>query len=59
MGYLATHVLTDSNSQKKFLEDENIIKKNRLKVLANGSICGVNTEQFKPDLELKKKFEKN
>ena len=27
MGFLATHLLTDSNSQKKFLEDEKIIKK--------------------------------
>ena len=58
MGFMATNVLTECNSQKKFLEDENIIKKNRLKVLANGSICGVNTEQFKPDLELKKKIRK-
>ena len=52
MGFLATHVLTDSKSQKKFLEDENIIKKGRLEVLANGSICGVDTNQFKPDPEL-------
>ena len=53
MGLLATHLLTDSNSQKKFLEDEKIIKKGRLKVLANGSICGVDTNQFKPNEELK------
>ena len=33
MGFLATHLLTDSNSQKNFLEDEKIIKKGRLKVL--------------------------
>ena len=55
MGFLASHLLTDSNSQKKFLEDEKIIKKNRLQVLANGSICGVDTNQFKPNNELKTK----
>ena len=55
MGFLATDVLTECNSQKKFLEDENIVKKDRLTVLANGSICGVDTTQFKPDLELKHK----
>ena len=59
MGFLATHLLTDSNSQKKFLEDEKIIKKGRLKVLANGSICGVDTNQFKPNLDLKKEIRKN
>ena len=59
MGFLATHVLTECNSQKKFLEDEKIIKKGRLKVLANGSICGVDTNQFKPNLDLKKEIRKN
>ena len=55
MGFLASNVLTECNSQKKFLEDEKIIKKNRLQVLANGSICGVDTNQFKPNNELKTK----
>ena len=49
MGFLSTHILTDSYSQKKFFEDERIIKKGKLKVLANGSICGVDTSQFKPN----------
>ena len=34
MGIMATNVLTECNSQKKFLEDEKIIKKGRHKVLA-------------------------
>ena len=59
MGFLATHVLTECNSQKQFLEEEKIIKKGRLKVLANGSICGVDTNQFKPNLNLKKEIRKN
>ena len=56
MGFMATHVLTECHSQKKFLEDEKIIKKGRLTVLANGSICGVDTGQFKPDQLLKEKI---
>ncbi len=56
MGIMATNVLTECNSQKKFLEDEKIIKKGRLQVLANGSICGVDTNQFRPDLNLKEKI---
>ncbi len=56
MGLMATNVLTECVSQKKFLEDEKIIKKGRLKVLANGSICGVDTNQFKPDDVLKNKI---
>ncbi|OGQ54835.1 MAG: hypothetical protein A3J24_01195 [Deltaproteobacteria bacterium RIFCSPLOWO2_02_FULL_53_8] len=42
----ATHLLTDSNSQKKFLVDEGVATDRTLKVLANGSICGVDTERF-------------
>ena len=59
MGLMATNVLTECDSQKKFLEDERIIKKGRLKVLANGSICGVDTNQFKPDSLLKEKIREN
>ena len=56
MGIMATDLLTDSKSQKKFLEDEKIIKKGRLQVLANGSICGVDTNQFRPNIDLKEKI---
>ena len=48
---LSTNVLTECESQKKFLEDERVVKRNFLKVLANGSICGVDTLRFKPDFE--------
>tara|TARA_B110000027_G_scaffold124108_1_gene140433 strand:+ start:144 stop:1286 length:1143 start_codon:yes stop_codon:yes gene_type:complete len=47
---MSTDCLTDSNLQKKFLEDERIVKKDFLKVLANGSICGVDTSRFRPNL---------
>ena len=48
---MSTDCLTDSNLQKFFLEDEKVVKKDFLKVLANGSICGVDTSRFKPNLE--------
>ena len=35
---------------------EKIIKKGRLQVLANGSICGVDTNQFRPNIDLKEKI---
>ena len=48
---MSTDCLTDSNLQKKFLEDENVVRRDFLKVLANGSICGVDTSRFKPNLK--------
>jgi glycosyltransferase involved in cell wall biosynthesis len=48
---LSTNVLTECDSQKKFLEDEKVVRRNFLKVLANGSICGVDTTRFKPNLK--------
>jgi len=48
---LSTNVLTECNSQKFFLEDERVVKRDFLKVLANGSICGVDTSRFRPNLE--------
>jgi len=46
-----TNCLTECNSQKKFLEDEKIVKKDSLVIIDNGSICGVDVERFKPNLD--------
>ena len=46
---LSTHCLTDSELQKKFLEDSGVVKKDDIKVLGNGSICGVDTKKFYPN----------
>jgi len=48
---MSTDCLTDSNQQKKFLEDERVVKKDFLNVLANGSICGVDSSRFRLNLE--------
>ena len=51
MAKMSTHVLADSLSQGKFLEDEGVIPRGRLVVLADGSICGVNEVRFQPDVD--------
>ena len=45
---LATHVLADSKSQRQFLIDQGVVRPDRIKVLADGSICGVDAKRFKP-----------
>jgi glycosyltransferase involved in cell wall biosynthesis len=46
----ATHILVDSYSQKDFLISEKVVQAAKAQVLANGSICGVNTSRFLPNL---------
>ena len=48
---VGTHFLTDSVSQRKFLEDEGVVPVGRLEVLGDGSSCGVNEARFKPDAD--------
>jgi glycosyltransferase involved in cell wall biosynthesis len=48
---LATHVLTDSHSQRQFLIDQGVVGASQIKVLADGSICGVDATRFRPDPE--------
>jgi len=43
----ATQVLADSHSQRKFLIDNKIVKASSIKVLADGSISGVDVSRFK------------
>lgn len=53
---LATHVLVDSPSQRDFLVSEGVLSEKKCRVLANGSICGVDTFRFRPDCELRKRI---
>jgi glycosyltransferase involved in cell wall biosynthesis len=52
---LATHILVDSHSQRAFLIGENVVAADRARVLANGSIGGVDTARFRPDANLRAK----
>ncbi len=45
----ATHVLADSESQRRFLIDEGVIRESASRVLAKGSISGVDVQRFRPD----------
>ena len=50
---MATHILVDSESQLDFLVREGVLSKEKSRVLANGSICGVDTVRFRPDPEVR------
>jgi len=45
----ATHVLVDSPSQRAFLVKEGVVPEDKAMVLGQGSICGVDTERFRPN----------
>lgn len=44
----ATHVLVDSRSQRDFLIAQGVVSAAKSAVLANGSICGVDGNRFRP-----------
>ena len=51
---LATDILVDSHSQRDFLLREGVVSKERSRVLARGSISGVDTKRFRPDPEARR-----
>jgi glycosyltransferase involved in cell wall biosynthesis len=53
---MATHVLVDSPSQRDFLLREGVVSAEKSRVLASGSISGVNTSQFRPDSVLRERI---
>lgn len=46
---LNTDLLSDGYPQMNYLIEQKIVKPNKIKVLGNGSICGVDLSRFKPD----------
>lgn len=53
---LATHILVDSPSQRDFLVAEGVLRRHQGIVLGDGSICGVDSELFKPDAEIRSRI---
>lgn len=51
MALLATHVLADSPSQRDFMVAEGIAAADKISVLGEGSICGVDGSRFRPDAD--------
>lgn len=49
----ATHIIVDSPSQREFLEKEAVLKAGKAVVFGHGSICGVDTEVFHPNVALR------
>lgn len=45
----ATELLADSGSQRAFLVREGVVGEGRVRVLGDGSVCGVDTTRFRPD----------
>jgi glycosyltransferase involved in cell wall biosynthesis len=51
VGGLSSHVLVISPSERAFLEREGIVASGRARLIANGSLCGVDPERFRPDAQ--------
>lgn len=51
----ATRLLADSRSQRQYLIDEGITGPEKIEVLANGSMAGVDAERFRPDENARKR----
>lgn len=56
---LASHLLSDSPSQRIFLLTESVCTENKINVIGDGSICGVDGNHFSPNLKLRNRIRKN
>jgi glycosyltransferase involved in cell wall biosynthesis len=52
----ANHLLTDSFSQRSFLENERVVRRGLTDVIGSGSISGVDIDHFRPDEKLRDLF---
>ena len=46
---LNTHLLADGKPQMEYLIEQEIVKREKIRVLGNGSICGVDVSKFNPN----------
>lgn len=53
---VASQILVDSESQRRFLVNSGVLSEAKGDVLGAGSICGVDTRRFRPDTEARKKI---
>ena len=51
---LATTRLVDSPTQLQFLTNSGVLKADSARVLADGSVCGVDTNRFRPDPQIRR-----
>ncbi len=55
----ATMVLVDSNSQREFLIEQNVVQRKFSKVLGSGSISGVDLSRFRSNLRVRRLIRKD
>lgn len=53
---LNTHLLVDGEGQRQFLIKESVVSPKKARVLANGSISGVNLNRFVPSKDIREKI---
>lgn len=52
----ANRILTDSQSQRAFLETESVVREGRALVLGAGSIAGVDLDRFQPNINVRERM---
>ena len=55
---LNTHLLADGKPQMEYLIEQGIVKREKIRVLGNGSICGVDASKFNPNIEERREVRK-
>lgn len=55
---LNTHLLADGKPQMEYLIKQGIVARDKIKVLGNGSICGVDMSKFNPTDEVREEVRK-
>lgn len=55
---LNTHILADGKPQMEYLIEQGIVKREKIRVLGNGSICGVDASKFNPNIEERREVRK-
>lgn len=53
LGFCATHLLADSFSQRDFLIESGVVKRQKIGVLGKGSISGVDLSRFRPNAQIR------
>jgi len=56
IAFCATSLLTDSFSQRAYLISQNIVSGQKISVLGNGSVCGVDLVRFKYDQQIRDQY---
>lgn len=51
--FCSTHLLVVSRSEEQFLIGEGVVRSGQLTLMANGSICGVDVDRFRPDADMR------